>query len=193
MSELATPPAPQHLLGAERRRSSAPRTSTPRPTCSASCARRPMAEDATVQEVWEALGGKREEGSGHVLQEDPHVREGPTCSCRSAAVRSAAVRFRFDRCSGWRRCPSGRTWRELESRQPCKDRFAQAPQGRLQNSEALGNPQQCWRWQECYSRAPAARLLRSGLHRSLECLPAFRQWCCSTAPWSPPLYCRWRC
>lgn len=28
-----------------------------------------------VQQVWEALGGKREEGSGHVLQEDPHVRE----------------------------------------------------------------------------------------------------------------------
>jgi hypothetical protein len=30
---------------------------------------------ANVQEVWEALGGKREEGSGHVVQDDPHVRE----------------------------------------------------------------------------------------------------------------------
>jgi|SRR5215213_5177473 len=35
----------------------------------------PHGSYANVQEVWEALGGKREEGSGHVVQEDPHARE----------------------------------------------------------------------------------------------------------------------
>jgi hypothetical protein len=35
----------------------------------------PHGEYGNVQQVWEALGGKREEGSGHVVQEDAHVRE----------------------------------------------------------------------------------------------------------------------
>ncbi len=63
----------------------------------------PHGEYATVQEVWEALGGKREEGSGHVLQEDPHVREDPEAPHKATSVappQSASPQqfgFRFDR------------------------------------------------------------------------------------------------
>jgi hypothetical protein len=64
----------------------------------------PHGEYATVQEVWEALGGKREEGSGHVLQEDPHVREDPEAPQKAAPVAplqqsapSQQFAFRFDR------------------------------------------------------------------------------------------------
>src|SRR3954451_7929798 len=46
----------------------------------------PHGQYATVQDVWEALGGKREEGSGHVLQEDPHAREDPEAPQKAAPV-----------------------------------------------------------------------------------------------------------
>src|SRR3954469_15101889 len=46
----------------------------------------PHRQYATVQDVWEALGGKREEGSGHVLQEDPHAREDPEAPQKAAPV-----------------------------------------------------------------------------------------------------------
>jgi hypothetical protein len=58
-----------------------------------------------VQQVWEALGGKREEGSGHVVQDDPHVREDAEAPQRSVAEPVVSPRpapsqrfaFRFDR------------------------------------------------------------------------------------------------
>jgi hypothetical protein len=46
---------------------------------------------ATVQEVWEALGGKREEGSGHVLREDAMPAEAPS------PLGTEHFEFRFDR------------------------------------------------------------------------------------------------
>jgi|SRR5829696_1759829 len=63
----------------------------------------PHGRYATVQEVWEALGGKREEGSGHVLQDDPRAREDPEAPQKAApvapphAARAQQFAFRFDR------------------------------------------------------------------------------------------------
>jgi len=68
----------------------------------------PHGQYATVQEVWEALGGKREEGSGHVLQDDPHVRKDPEAPQKAApaapapepapqSASSERFAFRFDR------------------------------------------------------------------------------------------------
>ena len=55
------------------RSSSAPRRST-RPTELLGQLRAlPHGQYVNVQEVWEGLGGKREEGSGHVLQ-DPDAQ-----------------------------------------------------------------------------------------------------------------------
>ena len=66
-------------------------------------ARSPTGSTTTVQEVWGALGSKHEEGSGHVLQEDPHVREDPEAPHKATPVappQSASPQqfgFRFDR------------------------------------------------------------------------------------------------
>jgi hypothetical protein len=52
-----------------------------------------------VQEVWEALGGTREESSGHVLQEDPVVRADPEALQKAVpeTIPDECFEFRFDR------------------------------------------------------------------------------------------------
>jgi hypothetical protein len=65
----------------------------------------PHGEYGNVQQVWEALGGKREEGSGHVVHDEPPTREEPEDIQPDQREEGDGVRieadqrfdFRFDR------------------------------------------------------------------------------------------------
>ena len=75
-----------------------------------------------MQEVWEGLGGKREEGSGHVVREDPDARVDPEAAPQKEAPERAApvappmhsapsqqFGFRFDRWHRMAALPFGVT------------------------------------------------------------------------------------
>jgi hypothetical protein len=59
----------------------------------------PHGEYGNVQQVWEALGGKRDAGSGHVVHDEPHGREEFDADQR--------FDFRFDRWHRWAALPFG--------------------------------------------------------------------------------------